>query len=66
MTVKNHRNNYQDHRLDKIEQHVSVINGELGTVKIDLAIVKTTQKTHTWLFGLVVAGLVALIFKAFA
>lgn len=52
------RNNLQDTRLDKIEKHVFILNREVGTVM-------ATQKIHTWLFGLMIAGLVALIFKAF-
>lgn len=52
------RNNHQDDRLNKIELHVFNMNRELGEV---IKIVKA----HDKLLWIIVAGVVALLFKTY-
>ena len=64
---KNYRNNLQDKRLEKIEGHIEVINGEMGDVKKDLAIVKTDVSWLVRFFWIIagasVSGLIVGLFN---
>ena len=59
------KNKYQDKEITEIKKHIYIINSELGSVKIDVAIVKTIVNEHKWLIRAIFVGIISLIFKAF-
>ena len=71
MPEKNYINRIQDERIKTIEEHIKIINNELGNVKVDLAIVKTDVKwlkKYFWVVvsssvGALVVGLINFLIK---
>jgi len=67
----NYRNNLQDQRLSEIEKHISVINDELGDIRIKMGCIKTDVswlKKFIWIIasasiGGLIAGILNLFFK---
>ena len=67
----NYRNNLQDQRLSEIEKHISVINDELGDIRIKMEMINTDVcwlKKFFWIIasasiGGLIAGILNLFFK---
>jgi len=64
---KNYRNNLQDERLDNVEKHIEKINDELGSVKEDMAKIRTDVKwlrqSYWVIFTASVGALIATLFN---
>lgn len=58
------QNDYQNKRLDKMEKHIEVINGELGSIKTDVAWLKQFfWVVITASVGGLITGIINLIVK---
>lgn len=61
-----YQNKLQDQRLSKIENHIEVINGELGNIKTDVAQIKSDvcwlKKTYWVVVTAVLGTLIATLF----
>lgn len=59
----NYRNQMQDERLSKIEEHIEIINGELSSVKVSVAKIETNQKINLGVMILILGSIIALFLK---
>ena len=50
-------------RIEKIQEHIDVINHELGFVKTDIAVIKTQWNTQKWIIGVNVMLWIAVFGK---
>jgi len=65
--MTNYQNNQQDDRLCGVEKHIEIINSELGSVKTDVAQIKTDVDWLKRFFFIIatasIASLIATLFS---